>query len=353
MIPPAPIVDNGRVSGDDVLKQAIAWMDKGYGVALATVVSTWGSSPRPAGSQLAINDKGAFVGSVSGGCIEPFVISEAIDIIADGEPQDLKYGVTDEQAHEVRLTCGGNIRVFVEQAPPRAELEKMASGRPVTRVVDLESGAALMVDDESATGALVLNEDTLNEVRCLHKHDAGGSVIREGGAELFVMTYTRPRGLVVIGAVHIAQILVPMATAVGFETTVVDFRPAFATPERFPGVTTIRERTERALQSLHLDSRTALLTLAHDPILDDPALHAALASPAYYIGCLGSRRTHAIRLDRLRGAGFSEDALQRLHAPVGLDIGGRSSGEIAVSILAEIIAVGNGKMKTDLILPHT
>lgn len=329
--------------GDDVLKQAIAWMDQGHGVALAVVVSTWGSSPRPVGSQLAINDTGAFVGSVSGGCIESFVISEAIDIIAEGIPQDLEYGVTDDQAEEVRLTCGGNIRVFVERAPPLAELEKMAGDRSVTRVVDLASGAALMVDDDSAAGALVLSEDTLNEVHCLHKQGAGGVVIREGDAELFVMTYTRPRKLVVVGAVHIAQILAPMATAIGFEVTVIDSRPAFGTPERLPGVTIVHERTEQAVQRLSLDSRTAFVILAHDPILDDPALHAALASPAYYIGCLGSRRTHAQRLDRLRGAGFGEDAFKRLYAPVGLDIGGRSSGEIALSILAEIIAVGNGK----------
>lgn len=328
---------------DDVLQQAIAWIDQGHGVALAVVVSTWGSSPRPVGSQLAINDTGAFVGSVSGGCIEPFVISEAIDIIAEGEPQDLEYGVTDEQAQEVRLTCGGNIRVFVERAPPRAELEKMAGDRPVTRVVDLTSSAALMVDDDSAAGALVLSEDTLNEVRCLHKQGTGGVVIREGDAELFVMTYTRPRKLVVVGAAHIAQILAPMAVAIGFEVSVIDSRPAFAKPDRLPGVTIVHERTEQAVQRLSLDSRTAFVILAHDPILDDPALHAALASPAYYIGCLGSRRTHAQRLDRLRGAGFGEDALKRLYAPVGLDIGGRSSGEIAVSILAEIIAVGNGK----------
>lgn len=341
MTTPSP--DKVPVHGDDVLKQAIAWMEQSHGVALGTVVSTWGSSPRPVGSQMAINDKAAFAGSVSGGCIESFVISEAIDIIAEGEPQDLTYGVTDEQAAEVRLTCGGTIRVFVERAPPLAELERMAGDPPVTRVVDLASGAALMVDDEGATGALALSEDRLNEVLCLHKQGVSGVVVREGGVELFVKTYTRPRKLVVVGAVHIAQILAPMATAIGFQVTVIDSRPVFATPERLPGVTLVHERTEQAVQRLPLDSRTALVILAHDPILDDPALHAALASSAYYIGCLGSRRTHAQRLDRLRGAGFGEDALKRLHGPVGLDIGGRSSGEIAVSILAEIIAVGNEK----------
>jgi len=332
------------VSGDDVLKQAIAWKEAGYGVALATVISTWGSSPRPVGSQLAISDSAAFVGSVSGGCIESFVVSEAIDVIADGGVQDLTYGVTDEQAEAVRLTCGGKVRVFIERAPPLDELRRMAADRPVTRVVDLSSGAALLVEDGGkASGQLALGDDTLGEVHCLHKQGAGGITLREGDNELFVMTCIRPRKLVIVGAVHIAQLLAQMATVVGFEVTVIDSRPAFTTSERLPGITVIRERTERAMKKLSVDSGTGLVILAHDPILDDPALHIALNSPAYYIGCLGSRRTHAKRLERLRAAGFGEDALRRLHAPVGLDIGGRSSGEIAVSILAEAIAVANGK----------
>ncbi|MCP4331440.1 MAG: XdhC/CoxI family protein [Gammaproteobacteria bacterium] len=342
-MPTTQAANIAAASGDDVLQQAITWMDEGHGVALAVVVNTWGSSPCPAGSQLAVNDKGVFVGSVSGGCIEPFVISEAIDVIAAGEPQSLEYGVSDEQAREVRLTCGGSLRVFVMCAPPRAELKKMMGDSPVTRVIDLANGATLMVDDTSVTGALRLSEDSLNQVHCLHKQGGGGTVIREAESELFVMTHSRPRKLIIIGAVHIAQILAPMATAIGFEVTVIDSRPAFARSERLPGVSVIHQRTEQAMQGLIIDSRTALAILAHDPILDDPALHTALESPAYYIGCLGSRRTHAGRLDRLREAGFDEETLERLHAPVGLDIGGRSAGEIAVSILAEIVAVGNGK----------
>ncbi len=328
---------------NEVLKQAIAWLDEGRGVALAVVVDTWGSSPCPVGSQLAINDSGAFVGSISGGCIEPFVISEAIDIISEGEPQSLEYGVSDETAQEVRLTCGGNIRVFVMPAPPRNELEKMMGELPVTRIIDLATGATLLLDDTSVAGNLQLSEDALNQAHCLHKQGGGGTVIREAETELFVMTHTRPRKLIIVGAVHIAQILAPMATAIGFEVIVIDARPAFAKSERLPGITIIHQRSEQALQGLTIDSHTALAMLAHDPILDDPALHTALKSSAYYIGCLGSRRTHAGRLDRLREAGFDEQTLERLHAPVGLDIGGRSAGEIAVSILAEIIAVGNGK----------
>ncbi len=343
MTPPVPIPDDPPARGDVVLKQAMAWLDQGYDVAIAFVVNTWGASPRPVGSHMAVNDRGAFVGSVSGGCIEPLVISEAIEMMAEGGPLLLEYGVTDEQAQEVRLTCGGTVRVFVDRAPPRGQLEKLVGDRPITRVVELSSGAALLVDDESAAGTLQLGEGALKEVHCLHKQDPGGIVIHDNGVELFVLTYARPRKLIIIGAVHIAQVLAPMATAIGFEVTVIDSRPAFANPLRLPGVSIIHEPTRKAMGKLILDARTALTILAHDPILDDPALHAALASPAYYIGCLGSRRTHAKRLDRLTAAGFDEKALKRLHAPVGLNIGGRSAGEIAVSILAEIIAVGNGK----------
>ncbi|MCP3689799.1 MAG: XdhC family protein [Gammaproteobacteria bacterium] len=331
-------------SNDKVLQQAITWLDEKHGVALAIVISTWGSSPRPVGSLMAINDQGAFAGSVSGGCIEPFVISEAIDIISEGESQSLEYGVSDETAQEVRLSCGGNIRVFVAPAPTRVELKKILGESPVTRVIDLTSGASLMLDGDETFGDLQPGEEALNQAQCLHKQGGSGAVIHDGDNELFVMTHSRPHKLIIVGAVHIAQMLAPMAMAIGFEISVIDSRPAFAKSERIPGVTMIQQNSEQAIQSLTIDARTALALLAHDPILDDPVLYAALRSPAYYIGCLGSSRTHAARLHRLREAGFEEASCLRLHAPIGLDIGGRSAGEIAVSILSEIIAVGNGKM---------
>lgn len=328
---------------DDVLRQAISWIQDGQRVALAVVVSTWGSSPRPVGSLMAVNDKGAFVGSVSGGCIESFVVSEAIDVIEEGGSHDLVYGVTDEQAEAVRLTCGGNIRVFIERAPPLSALQRMAGTRPVTRAVDLASGEALLVDAGEVEGQLQLDEDLVGEIHCLHKQGVGGIVLQNGATELFVSTYTRPRKMVIVGAVHITQVLAPMAISIGFDVTVIDSRPAFATRERLPGIIVTRERTEKAMQQLTIDGRTAIVLLAHDPILDDPALHAALKSDAYYIGCLGSRRTHARRLERLSEAGFSDADVSRLHAPIGLDLGGRASGEIAVAILAEIIAVENNR----------
>ncbi len=339
----APLQNIFVEHGSSIVQQAIAWLNQGYGVALVVVVNTWGSSPFPVGSQMVINHKGQFAGSVSGGCIEPFVISEAIEIIESGESQCLEYGVTDEQAHGVRLTCGGSIRVFIERAPPRSDLEKMVGNVPVTRVLDLTSGAALFIDDNGVTGELKLSESRSKEVYRLHKQGTNGSILKRGDSELFVVTRTKPRDLVIVGAGHISQILAPMATAIGFVVTVIDSRPVFATPERFPEITLVHKHSEQAIKALSLTSRTAIVLLAHDPVIDDPVLHAALASPATYIGCLGSRRTHAKRLDRLREKGYIEEDFKRLHAPIGLNIGGRSAGEIAVSILAEIIAIENKK----------
>jgi xanthine dehydrogenase accessory factor len=324
-----------------IIQQSITWLDQGYGIALVVVVNTWGSSPCPVGSQMVINDRGEFAGSVSGGCIEPFVISEAIDIIESGDSRCLEYGVSDEQAREVRLTCGGSIRVFVERAPARSELQRMKGNKPVTRVLDLSSGATLQLDDQGFTGELKLSESRLSEVICLHKQGTNGSILGQDNPELFVMTHRKPKDLVIVGAGHISQNLAPMATAIGFKVTIIDSRPVFAAPERFPGITILHKRSEQAMEGLRLTCRTAVAILAHDPAIDDPILHAALVSPAYYIGCLGSRQTHGKRLDRLREKGYQEESFKRLHAPIGLDIGGRSSAEIAVSILAEIIAVEN------------
>lgn len=327
---------------DNIINQALDWLEQGHDLALASVISTWGSSPRPVGSQLLINERGDFTGSVSGGCIETFVVSEAIDVIADGGVLDLEYGVTNEQAREVRLACGGTIRVLVERAPGRAVWETLQATQPIARVVDTVSGKSTLLSREGLEGELPLEEPALSDAYLLLKHGKSGTV-RAGERDLFVKVHAPPRILIVVGAVHIAQMLAPMAAAIGFRVSVIDPRPKFATPERLKNVNIITDRPEKAAAELTIDSRTAIVALAHDPLLDDPVLIEALKSDAFYIGCLGSRKTQAARRDRLREKGFSEDDFKRLHGPIGLDLGGRSPGEIAVSILAEIIAVGNDK----------
>ncbi|WP_296426239.1 XdhC family protein [Yoonia sp.] len=310
----------------DLPKLALEWHRAGRGVALATVVETWGSAPRAVGSQLVIDADGAMEGSVSGGCVEGAVIIEAIDALADGKARLLDYGVSDDAAFAVGLACGGRIRVLVEPvgtAMPVALLEQLVDARgraePVACVTDLQGGGARLA------GASAYPER--------FRLDRSGV---EDDGRTFVAVHKPPLRMIIVGAVHIAQPLVGMARACGYAPVIIDPRGAFGSAERFPGETIVDDWPDAALAALMPDARTAVITLTHDPKLDDPAIMTALRSDVFYLGCLGSTRTHAKRVVRLQDAGFSTAEIGRIHAPVGLDLGGRQPGEIAVSIMAEI-----------------
>ena len=208
-----------------------------------------------------------------------------------------------------------------------------ASAATVTRLTD---GAQSLFDGERWEGGLALAEEQRTAVRRMLVADKSGMLAET--EDLFVRSYARPPRLIVVGAAHISQFLAPMAALAGFEVIVIDPRRAFASAERFPGVTLIDTWPDEAFRKLNLDSTTAVVTLTHDPKIDDPALIAALGSPVFYVGALGSKRTHAKRVDRLAEAGLADKA-GRIHAPVGLDLGGRSPREIAVSILSQVIQV--------------
>ena len=205
--------------------------------------------------------------------------------------------------------------------------------RPIALATRLADGAQSLYDGTTCTGAVALSAEQLAEAHRLLA--AGRSATLSGGA-IFLRSYAPPARLVVVGAVHIAQFLAPMAALAGFEVIVIDPRQAFATVARFPGVTLVTEWPGPALARIGLDEHAAVVTLTHDPKLDDPALCAALQSPVFYVGALGSARTHAKRIERLREHGLAELA-PRIHAPVGLDLGGRAAAEIAVSVLAQVI----------------
>lgn len=222
-----------------------------------------------------------------------------------------------------------------------------AAGVPVALVTDLTSGMQSLVFRDAVHGSFGLDERHLAQVRERIHLDSSGLVEAEDdedGARLFVHVHNPPLRLVLVGAVHIAQLLVPMARLVGYAITIVDPRAAFATPERFPGSTLVSTWPDEALTGLTIDARTAVVTLTHDPKLDDPALVVALRSPAFYIGALGSRRTHAKRLDRLRDLGLTEAETAHIHAPIGLDIDARTPAEIALSIMAQVVAVRRGAL---------
>lgn len=325
---------------DAILEAIGRWRADGHGVALATVVSTWGSSPRPVGSQLAADDTGAFVGSVSGGCVESAVIAEARAILKGAPPKLLGFGVSDEQAWEVGLACGGTVEIFVQSlAGPgdlQATLQRACAARaPALVVVDLADGRSALVTQGERLEETAVSAALAPDVERALKEERSRVVEREG-RRYFLQVFAPPRRLALVGAVHIAQALIPMAVAAGYDVTVIDPRSAFATGERFPGVTMTHEWPGAALAKFAPGRRCAVITLTHDPKLDDPALAAALRSDAFYIGALGSRKTHAARLARLREQGFGEAELARIRGPVGLPIGAVSPAEIAVSILAEV-----------------
>jgi len=305
---------------------ALRWHRDGTGAALATVIETWGSAPRPVGSQLAISGEGDIMGSVSGGCVEGAVVVEALEALEAGAPRLLEYGVSDDEAFAVGLACGGTIRILVEPVGKAMPEDLLAALVSRTKSRD---AVAYEVNTQDWTRRLVAPQDG-HAARFLS--DKSGF---EG--ERFVAIHNPPLRMAVVGAVHIAQPLVAMARLAGFDPVLIDPREAFASETRFPGEVLVHDWPDEALEAFAPDHRCAVVTLSHDPKIDDPALTVALRSDAFYIGALGSTRTHAKRVERLTQAGFTPDDIARIHAPVGLDIGGKSPSEIAVSIMAQII----------------
>ena len=318
---------------DRIPEIALDWIAKGKGAALATVIETWGSAPRPVGSQLAISSESELQGSVSGGCVESAVVVEAIEALADGRPRILEYGISDDDAFAVGLACGGTIRILVEPIGvgdgPDADLitelaRARAAGRATVYAVHPETWERRLIAE---TG-----DDPLDAAAAAARF-ADKSGFAEGW---FLGVHNPPLSLIIVGAVHIAQPLVTMAEAAGYHCVVIDPRAAFGAEHRFPDTRIVNDWPDEAIRSTGIDARTAIVTLSHDPKIDDPALTEALASRAFYIGALGSTRTHAKRVARLTDAGFSEAEIGRIHGPIGADIGARTPAEIAVSILAEM-----------------
>jgi len=314
------------ITFDTIPKQALDWHQKGRGAVLATVVQTWGSAPRRVGAQLVVSGDGNMQGSVSGGCVEGAVVLEAQQALADGRSKILEFGISDGNAFTVGLACGGTIRILLEPIGavlPEPMLKELVEARAQRRAV------AYVVNIQKETRALEYSGHS-------NRMQMDRSGFEEDG-QTFVTIHMPPLRLVVVGAVHIAQALLPIAQIVGFDSVVVDPRESFASPERFPDVKILNDWPEEALQAHGLDARTAVVLLTHDPKLDDPALELALRSEAFYIGALGSKRTHEKRCVRLQEKGFSKDQIARINGPVGLNIGAATPAEIAASIMAEII----------------
>ena len=324
-----------------VLRTARDWLQRDGRVALATVVDTWGSAPVPVGGQLVIAADGSFEGSVSGGCIEGEVITEAEEVLANGQPRTLDFGVADETAWRVGLPCGGQVRVYIER------LEQSAGGLEfVERAVHADHRReGLLVRTRLADGQRSIFEKTTPGVpsEIASRLRSGESkLLKTPDGDVFLHAMLPPARIVIIGATHIAQVLCELARMTGYEVTVIDPRTAFASSERFRDVNLQAEWPQDALPRIGLDPYTAVVVVAHVSHIDDEALKIALRSDCLYVGALGSSRNHAKRRERLTAAGMTETELARIKCPIGLDIGAQTPAEIAVSIMAEVILAVRG-----------
>jgi xanthine dehydrogenase accessory factor len=288
--------------------------------AVATVVATRRSAPRPVGAKLVVYESGRLLGSVSGGCVESDVAAQAMEVIAGGEPRLITYGITDDQAWTVGLPCGGEIDVFVQRLGQELPVE--GTGARLTALEGPRAGEQWLADDV----------------------EGPSRVLELEGEKVFAEVFELPPKLVVIGATDTAEELCRAAQALGWRTFVADPRPGLVTRERLPSpdeVIVAWPDDERV--KAELDDKAAVVVLTHEERLDVPALNAALASGAFYVGAIGSRRTQEKRRARLLDAGVSEEGLERISGPAGLDLGADSPAETAVSILAEILAVRAGR----------
>ena len=308
------------IAVDALFAVAEDWQGAGHRLVFALVIRTWGSSPRQMGSVMLVRDDRTIAGSVSGGCVEGAVVEAALGMMDSAGSQRLDFGVADADAWDVGLSCGGEISVWLVSVADgyfdasllRQSVAAMAGRQTLGLRFDLASGQVQMIAPPTAH-------------------------VLEDRAFTLVQT-PRPQ-LIITGAVHISQHLAPMAMQLGFHVVVIDPRRIFATVDRFPGIAVHDSWPDEVLAEMVLDQDTALVTLTHDPKIDDAALHWGLAKPLFYIACLGSRKTHAARLDRLAVAGFDDAATSRIHGPAGLDIGAKTPAEIA-SISNHLLSTG-------------
>ncbi|WCB96881.1 putative xanthine dehydrogenase subunit A [Baekduia alba] len=346
----------------DVLERLLTWSGRGEAVALATVVATRHSAPRPVGARLAVSERGELCGSVSGGCVEGAVVEATETILRDGRPRLLHFGIADEQAWEVGLPCGGEIDVWVERFAPmspqgtffeagkqgeRAALATVVRGHTAgTRMLVLADGAR-----KGSLGAPSFDEQVAAAAGDLMWAERSRLLDLDDGT-VFVDVVTPAPRLLLFGAVHVAAVLSALARQLGWRCWVIDPRGRFATPERFPDAEAVLALWPAAAVARvgGIDRATSVLALSHDPKLDDAALELALASPAAYVGAMGSRRATSDRAVRLTERGVAPHELARLAAPAGLDLGGRSAEETALSMLAELVAVRNGREGGRLLL---
>jgi len=340
----------------DILPELENWIEQNKPFALATVVKTWGSSPRPVGSALAVTGDMEMAGSVSGGCVEGAVAKEAKQILESGRAERLKFGVSDEDAWNVGLSCGGAIQVWTEPflAFDEDPVEKKIWGKlhhclsnnvgcVLLTHLTAESEHLLLIPAEDAAFGKARENKALLELARRAYRERNNQVLEHEGENYFARVFPRKSQMLIVGAAHITSELVQLGNMYDFETIVIDPRGIFANKTQFPEAPhqLINDWPAEVLPGFQLDVFSYAILLSHDPKIDDQALHLLLRSNIDYIGALGSRRTHEKRVRRLREAGFQDDDIDRIHAPIGVDINAKRPKEIALSIMAQIIQQQN------------
>jgi xanthine dehydrogenase accessory factor len=340
----------------DLLDEIETWSAAGYDVAVATVIRVVGSAPRPVGARMIVSSGGQMAGSVSGGCVETAVYEEMMDILDGGPPRVLHFGITDDMIWDVGLACGGAIDVFAHRLDPAlvaAFRDHVERGDPLA-LVTVVAGQAVGDTSLITPGSVVFGSE---DARIAQRAREMLAARAESGAvhevlpatEVFIEPFLPPPVLIVVGGVHIAIPLTRFANWLGFYVIIVDPRAKFANRERFPDADEVLlEWPDEALAHLEIDDATYIVLLTHDPKIDEPTLASALKTQAAYIGAIGSRKTHAARFERMVRWGVTAEQLQQVYAPIGLDLGGRTPEETALSIIAEVVAVKNGRTGASL-----
>lgn len=330
----------------DILNDIEKWINTGETIALATVVQTWGSSPRKVGAHMAFTLSGKITGSVSGGCVENAVIEAGMQVLKTNHPQLLHFGVADETAWKVGLACGGSIDIFVHALNQevfrhlKSIYRNEISAIHVTVIAGSDNllGKEIIVTEDKQVFGSIGNEWNAQVLNLAMESLSSRRVVLNENVEAFMSVIQPSPTLVIVGGVHIAKALVSLAKTLGYQTILVDPRQAWGNAERFPNVDLILQTwVDTAFAQINLNSSTAIAVLTHDPKIDDPAIKLALNSSAFYVGALGSKTTNAKRNQRLLSDGVSESQINKIHAPIGLDIGAQNPEEIALAIMSEVV----------------